>query len=1005
MSRVEFTTNAAAVLAEALADRSRVLLITNPSRRFEEQIRAALGDATIEVFDGARVHVPADVVRAAKERLDTFQPDAVVTLGGGAATGLGKMLKREASFFFVAVPTTYAGSEMTNIWGTTDGGNKQTGRDDVVRPDLVVYDPAFTATLPPKLTMQSLFNALAHPISALEAGSEDPDALRAIREIVDAATQLAESPRHAGARAEALRGASLAGAVLDAGQLGVHHKLAHFVGGRFDLDHSALHAVLLVGTVHRIRATQPELYERIRDAAGLVDLPAQLFDLLRRVGAPTSLRTLGVAWDDLQANLQDAPLPDALVFAHQGRRPLATTRYEVDGTSIDGDLREADTIVVGVHGRGVCADAIVRAIREIGGHEIAVLAPQATDNQWYGCGYREPYGEATAAAVARIEAALQHTQAVNPRARRVLFGFSQGACLALEAAARTEVPLDAVIAINGARIGPPEAYAESKREHEGTPAARPLSASEGTPSSDLAPLGPRARSVGRPAARPLSASEGTRVLVGVAEDDRWVATADVDATATWFCGVGADVTVLHAPGDAHEIDARQRIAAAELLTGRSIREGQSGFGNAHETEALPGAVPRRMNSPRHVRYGLYAEQINGTGFVADREHNLRTWTYRVRPTAQHTPFAPLDHTGVTADFATPPEPNLAGWGPVPAPKEARDFVDGLITFGGAGHPSLRRGFAVHLYAANRSMNHRAFSNADGDLLIVPQEGRLTLLTELGVLEAPPGHIAIVPRGIRFSVLVDGFARGYVAEVYGRHFELPPRGPVGANGLTDPRHFKAPTAWYEDRVDPGYRLANKFGGRLFEATQDYAPHDVVGWHGNYTPYVYDLLDFSPVSAARFDHPDPSIFTVLTCPLDEPGAHTLDFVFFPPRWDVSEGTFRPPFFHRNATTEINGIIKDPGGDRPPFYAGGVFVTPNMTPHGVRNRAVHRILSTDAEDEPRRTTEDSMWFQFESALPLQLTRWAASTRTRLDDWTDMWGTYRTFFNAGDPNRPGDV
>ena len=303
--------------------------------------------------------------------------------------------------------------------------------------------------------------------------------------------------------------------------------------------------------------------------------------------------------------------------------------------------------------------------------------------------------------------------------------------------------------------------------------------------------------------------------------------------------------------------------------------------------------------------------------------------------------------------------------------------------------------ALHLYVANRSMDERAFYNSDGDLLIVPQEGGLTLMTELGLLTVEPGTITTVPRGIKFSVLLnDGPVRGYVAEVYGRHFELPERGPVGANGLTEPRHFVCPRARYEDRLAPGYRIVNKYCGRLYECRQDYSPYDVVAWHGNYTPHRYDLMDFSPVSNVRFDHPDPSIYTVLSAPMDEHGTHTLDFVFFPPRWDVTEGTFRPPFFHRNATTEFNGIIRDAAGDRAPFYAGGYFLTPAMTPHGVLAGAVQRALTRTEDPPPHRSSERSMWFQFETALPVALTPWARTSHNRIEEWHEIWGTYRTHF-----------
>jgi homogentisate 1,2-dioxygenase len=428
------------------------------------------------------------------------------------------------------------------------------------------------------------------------------------------------------------------------------------------------------------------------------------------------------------------------------------------------------------------------------------------------------------------------------------------------------------------------------------------------------------------------------------------------------------------------------------------------FGNAHASEALPGALPRHQNSPRRAPYGLTPEQINGTGFGARRHDNLRTWLYRIRPSAQHTPFAPLPHPTFVADWdGAPAEPNLVGHRPLPIPDAPTDFVDGIVTYGGAGHPSLRRGYAFHLYAANRSMEHRSFYDADGDLLLIPQHGSLTLLTELGALSVAPGSIAILPRGLKVSVLLeDGEARGYVGEVYGRHFELPERGPVGSNGLTDARHFRAPRASFEDRLDPGHRLTVKLGNALFEATQDHTPYDAVAWHGDYVPCVYDLADFSPVGSVRVDHPDPSIFTVLSAPLDEQGASSLDFVFFPPRWEVTEHTFRPPFFHRNATTEINGIISDPAhGREDPFAPGCAFLTPSMTAHGVVARSVERALrmSDERADRAVRIPDAAAWFQFETALPIRLTRWAQSGAQRVRDWPSIWGAHRARF---DPRRP---
>ncbi len=255
--------------------------------------------------------------------------------------------------------------------------------------------------------------------------------------------------------------------------------------------------------------------------------------------------------------------------------------------------------------------------------------------------------------------------------------------------------------------------------------------------------------------------------------------------------------------------------------------------------------------------------------------------------------------------------------------------------------------------------------------------------------------------MKLSVLLrDGDARGFVGEVFGRSFRLPERGPVGANGLSEARDFRAPTAYHENRLAPGYRLTVKHAGALFEGTQDHSPFDVAAWHGNYAPYVYDLLSFAPVGNVRVDHPNPSIYSVLSAPLDEQGANSLDFVFFPPRWDATEGTFRPPFFHRNAVTEFNGIIRDPGGDHAPFYAGGYFLTPSMTPHGVRAPAVERHLSMSDEraDAPQRFEASSMWFQFETALPMTLTPWAMESENRLRDWHHMWGAYRTHYRPDD-------
>ena len=433
---------------------------------------------------------------------------------------------------------------------------------------------------------------------------------------------------------------------------------------------------------------------------------------------------------------------------------------------------------------------------------------------------------------------------------------------------------------------------------------------------------------------------------------------------------------------------RASACARELILGPHPR-GPAGFGATLELEALPDALPPHANSPRVAPYGLYPEQINGTGFTAARADNVRSWVYRVRPSSQRRALAPIA-SRVTGRFDAPPKVDLTGFAPLAHAGDG-DFVDGLVTLLGAGDARLRRGYALHRYACNRSMNARALYDADGDLLILPEHGELELLTELGPLRVAPGAFAIVPRGIAFSVLVRGDARGYVAEPVGRHFKLPERGPIGANGRADPRHYRAPAPWYEDRLAPDFRVVAKLGGVLHEASQDHTPFDVVAWHGNYAPVVYDLADFSPVANAAFDHGDPSVYTVVSAPLDEQGAHTLDFVVFPSRWETTTGTFRPPFFHRNAVAEINGIVTEHGAGV--FRPGCVFVTPPFTPHGVSGRQVERIRKLpDAVADAPAHHHGTLWFQFETALAPS----AAPGVEPLDDWPATWGSHRSYFDT---------
>lgn len=406
-----------------------------------------------------------------------------------------------------------------------------------------------------------------------------------------------------------------------------------------------------------------------------------------------------------------------------------------------------------------------------------------------------------------------------------------------------------------------------------------------------------------------------------------------------------------------------------------------GFGSTHESEALEGALPRTQNAPRRCPYGLYPELLNGTPFTVKSIENSRVWMYRIRPSFSQTPFVPLPR----ARFAVPlgdVEPNRTRWRPLAVPGASRiDFVDGLVTLGGAGDASSSGpGFAVHLYAASSDMLDRCFSNADGDLLVIPQEGTLDVRTELGWLRVVPGSILVVPRALKFAVgLPDGTARGWVLEVFGTKLRLPERGLVGSNGLADARHFRAPVAAYEDRECPhGFQHVTKTGGQLFEASHPHSPFDVVAWHGNHAPFAYDLALFSPMGATRFDHQDPSIFTVLTAPLDDHGRAVADFVIFPPRWEAIEHSFRPPFMHRNAASEVNMVVKTPKPYGTGYEPGGTFLSPLLTAHGVSTKTYDAILSLpdDHEEAPQRIPDDSLWAMIESALPFRTTQWARDT-----------------------------
>lgn len=428
---------------------------------------------------------------------------------------------------------------------------------------------------------------------------------------------------------------------------------------------------------------------------------------------------------------------------------------------------------------------------------------------------------------------------------------------------------------------------------------------------------------------------------------------------------------------------------------------QSGFGNEFASEALPGALPQGQNSPQHVPYGLYAEQWSGTAFTAPRHLNRRSWLYRIRPAAMHAPFALLPEARLHNRFdEAPATPNQLRWDPYPLPSAPTDFVEGMFTMAGNGGPAGQTGVGIHMYACNRAMQGRYFYDADGELLIVPQHGRLRIATELGVLEIAPLEIALIPRGLRFAVTpLDGVARGYVAENFGAQMRLPELGPIGANALANARDFLAPVAAYED-LEGEFELIAKFQGRLWRADIDHSPLDVVAWHGNDTPCKYDLARFNTVGSISYDHPDPSIFTVLTAPSDTPGTANMDFAIFPPRWLVAEHTFRPPWFHRNVASEYMGLIQGEydakGAGAGGFSPGGASLHNCMSGHGPDAAAHAKALALDAA-QPQHLTE-TMAFMFETRAVIHPTAQAlALSALQADYWRCWQGLGRHF----DPTR----
>ena len=429
----------------------------------------------------------------------------------------------------------------------------------------------------------------------------------------------------------------------------------------------------------------------------------------------------------------------------------------------------------------------------------------------------------------------------------------------------------------------------------------------------------------------------------------------------------------------------------------SERRYQSGFGNEYASEAVPGALPQGRNNPQRGPLDLYTELISGTAFTAPRHENRRTWLYRRQPSVvsgRYQPYAqPHWTTGADREIALPPEP--LRWHPQPLDgAEGADFIDGMHTIAANGDAESQVGIGSLMYLAGRSMERRAFVNADGEMLLVPQQGRLVITTELGVLDVKPGEIAVLPPGMAFKVaLPDGLSRGYVCENYGAHFRLPELGPIGSNGLANARDFQAPVAAFETE-EGGYEIVKKFGGRFWQAPMKQSPFNVVAWHGNLSPVKYDTAHFMVIGSISFDHPDPSIFTVLTSPSDTPGTANCDFVIFPPRWMVMENTFRPPWFHRNLMSEFMGLVlgeydAKPGGFKP----GGASLHNCMVPHGPDEEAFDK--ATRADLKPHKL-DNTLAFMFESRYRFIPTNFALKSSALDTDYADCWAGLKDQFKA---------
>ncbi|MBB4858675.1 homogentisate 1,2-dioxygenase [Novosphingobium chloroacetimidivorans] len=430
----------------------------------------------------------------------------------------------------------------------------------------------------------------------------------------------------------------------------------------------------------------------------------------------------------------------------------------------------------------------------------------------------------------------------------------------------------------------------------------------------------------------------------------------------------------------------------ETTRASALVEGyMSGFGNGFATEAVTGALPDGRNSPQRAPLGLYAEQFSGTAFTMPRSEMRRTWFYRIRPSAAHGAFERLPHAGVDAGFQ-PPSPNRMRWDPMPG-LAGTDFIDGLSPLA-ATTDAWHHGVTAWRYQADRPMR-RSFYSADGEMLFVPFEGDARFVTECGILTVSPGEICVIPRGMKFRLdPIGGTTRGYIAENHGAELRLPDLGPIGSNGLANPRDFLSPVAAFEDDAN-AQDLVAKFEGALWRTTLDRSPFDVVAWHGNNAPYKYDLFRFNAIGTVSYDHPDPSIYTVLTSPTATPGLANIDFVIFPPRWLVAENTFRPPWYHRNLMNELMGLVAGTYDAKAEgFLRGGASLHPRMSAHGPDADTTRRAEA--ATLQPHKL-DNTMAFMFETHAVFRPTAAPAIVGTEQADYDACWSGIEARYQGG--------